>query len=38
MLAAARRRADEEGWENVELIHADAARAKLVAGSLDGAL
>jgi phosphatidylethanolamine/phosphatidyl-N-methylethanolamine N-methyltransferase len=38
MLAAARERARREGWQNVELVQADAARTQLPAESFDAAL
>lgn len=38
MLAAARERARGEGWQNVELVQADAARTQLPAESFDAAL
>lgn len=37
MLASAERRAASQGWTNVELVRADAAREELPAGPLDGA-
>src|SRR6266540_2344737 len=38
MLAAARERAQAEGWQNVELVQGDAARTELPAESFDAAL
>lgn len=38
MLAAARGRARREGWQNVQLVQGDAARADLPADTLDAAL
>ncbi len=38
MLGAARRRAETEGWLNIEFLRTDAAHAELAAESLDGAL